>query len=516
MDNETQLKKMIQYQCLSCYKPRDCSRFICSSCVNDGRFCLPQHKLCTSRRFEELISLLNKNDSIEFEEYIKDNNLSRTQIQCFYAMFVLKKIRLEEQSLRNQFQLKWKSFFRMNLMIEEMILRKRRIIQAQQQASVLRASIEKKEQLNSSTRNHIETLRLRIENIKQDIAKQKEETELRKDKINKHIKHLEHSERRIRRYRRECLQQLQDYICPIELVSTIDGDLARRMKALSDAAKDNDSDEDEATSNDITVKLQKAKYRILNSFLSMNGDDAIDNLVDIYNTSNEPIVAAEPPVSPSMESFVFVNDNDSPQLTPSTEAFENLTAFSYACLLTNALAEILDVQLPYRLHQIEFNPNQLAAPKLRASISKLNENIACICVTQNIPVQNKETCTLENLYNILHLATRSSAPVLRSEDFTLPSNYMVYLESVVTNVDGELNTGYWFDPIIFADRNTANNSAVESDLTNTSMSSDSHQYDSSVSTITNSDQLQTSEMSDSTGLLTKSSGFIRSLFGGWQ
>jgi len=63
--------------CLLCNKTHEHSRFICSTCVNTGRFSLSKHELCTSRRYEQLISSLNKNDS---KEYIEGNDAHQTEI----------------------------------------------------------------------------------------------------------------------------------------------------------------------------------------------------------------------------------------------------------------------------------------------------------------------------------------------------------------------------------------------------------------------------------------------------
>ncbi len=46
------------------------------------------------------------------------------------------------------------------------------------------------------------------------------------------------------------------------------------------------------------------------------------------------------------------NDSDSPQLSPSSETYEALSALSHACQLINAIAFYLHINLPFRLHQL--------------------------------------------------------------------------------------------------------------------------------------------------------------------
>jgi len=64
-------------------------------------------------------------------------------------------------------------------------------------------------------------------------------------------------------------------------------------------------------------------------------------VVSIYNVYRK----ANEPDSPAY-------DIDSPQLSPSSEAYEVLSALSHACQLINVIAFYLHINLPFRLHQL--------------------------------------------------------------------------------------------------------------------------------------------------------------------
>jgi len=57
----------------------------------------------------------------------------------------------------------------------------------------------------------------------------------------------------------------------------------------------------------------------------------------------------------------------------------------------------------------EFHKSRLTFESLRVNIAKLNANIVRICRSQNILVDGKERCTLENLHKILELSSHPSA-----------------------------------------------------------------------------------------------------------
>ena len=118
-------------------------------------------------------------------------------------------------------------------------MQQKRISQARQQASNLREQIKKstfkkclcirqwiffaEKQLNLSTSNHIKAIRSRNRDIKQKLVSIKDINGKASGENSKMLKDLHDEQDKVRRLRREYLHQLQKYICPIELVSTLHG-----------------------------------------------------------------------------------------------------------------------------------------------------------------------------------------------------------------------------------------------------------------------------------------------------
>ncbi len=65
--------KILPYKCCLCRKIHDNPILICSTCVNAGQYCSSKHEICSNKRREILLSMLNKNDYDEFQQYSSDN-----------------------------------------------------------------------------------------------------------------------------------------------------------------------------------------------------------------------------------------------------------------------------------------------------------------------------------------------------------------------------------------------------------------------------------------------------------
>jgi len=78
-------------------------------------------------------------------------------------------------------------------------------------------------QLNLSISNHIKAIRSRNRDIKQKLVSIKDINGKASGENSKMLKDLHDEQDKVRRLRREYLHQLQKYVCPIELVSTLHG-----------------------------------------------------------------------------------------------------------------------------------------------------------------------------------------------------------------------------------------------------------------------------------------------------
>jgi hypothetical protein len=74
--NQTKINenlKIISYKCCLCRKIHDNPILTCSICVNTGQFDSSKHETCSNKRREMLLSMLNKNDYEEFQQYSNNN-----------------------------------------------------------------------------------------------------------------------------------------------------------------------------------------------------------------------------------------------------------------------------------------------------------------------------------------------------------------------------------------------------------------------------------------------------------
>jgi hypothetical protein len=61
-------KSVLSYKRHLCQKTNRNAILTCSKCVNTGQFCSSKHELCSNKRREFLLKILNKNDYEEFQQ----------------------------------------------------------------------------------------------------------------------------------------------------------------------------------------------------------------------------------------------------------------------------------------------------------------------------------------------------------------------------------------------------------------------------------------------------------------
>jgi len=227
--------------------------------------------------------------------------------------------------------------------------------------------------------------------------------------------------------RRQRINEVYKYVFPIEHVSSIEDDLASTMRALSSAQQPIvDETNNDWSENEETLTVGGDRYQIVNSYLPVNGDYQIAELLKTIDVDNKN------------------GDVDSLQSTLSHELYEVLSALSHTCQLINVIAFYLHIALPFRLHQLEFNTDNLTTDRLRADIAKLNANIVSSCISQGIPIDNTNvTHTLENLCKLLTFKRYLSRP----KPVVYSQQYIDSMEEEVNEISRAYVTDYWFDDV---------------------------------------------------------------------
>jgi hypothetical protein len=62
-------------KCFLCRKIYENTTFTCSNCVNAGKFCSVEHKLCSTKQREVLLRMLTKEDYEEFQDYSDEKSI---------------------------------------------------------------------------------------------------------------------------------------------------------------------------------------------------------------------------------------------------------------------------------------------------------------------------------------------------------------------------------------------------------------------------------------------------------
>ncbi|CAF0741841.1 unnamed protein product [Adineta steineri] len=410
------------YKCHSCRKIQDNPILTCSECVNTGQFCSSKHEIHANKRREFLLNMLNKND---YEEFQQHSNSKSNQLPYSDRMFLLKKFNAEKQILQSKLQKIQNSSIEIQHMSEIIQIRKQRLHLIHHAMKNLREQIERKQKLNSVTKDRIEATRSRVEAKKPELNDISKAVELINQKNRKIRYNLTIHENRLNEIRREHFDELYKYIFPIEQVSAIEEDDAIRIRNLSIAQQTTIGGVyDESTENNETVNVSDYRYQIVNSYLSKNGDYQIDKLVSIANIDTN------------------MNDPDSPQSSLSRDLYYVVSALSHACQLINVIASYLHIHLPFRLHHIKFNTDKLSIDCLRADIAKLNTNIIFSCLSQGIPIEfTNSTYTLENLRTLLKVEKYLNRP----RPVIYGQNYIDIIERDINEINRTFITDYWFD-----------------------------------------------------------------------
>ncbi|UJR28391.1 hypothetical protein I4U23_009632 [Adineta vaga] len=415
--------KNFSYKCDTCHKRRGNPILTCSTCVNSGDFCPSNHETCSHKKREFLLKLLNKTDYDEFLQYSKNKTY---HLRCSDRMFLLKKFRSEKQILQLEYETKVQQSIEIHQMSDEIQVRKARLHLIRNKINIFQEQIERKKQLKIETLQRINTIRNQIQTIKTESNDIKNTMELTKEDIGKRIHSLIKHTNKLNKIRREQLDELSKYIFPIEEVSAMEDDLATRIKDLLQAQlSTSDGTNEEQVEQQEILNIQDYRYRIVRSHLSKNGDYRIDSLLSLCNIDND------------------IHEPDSPRTSVSHDLYEVISGLSHACQLINIIAVYLHINLPFRLHQLEFNTNNLTIDCLRANIAKLNANIISSCLSQGIPIElNNVSYTLENLFKLLRLERYPS----RQRPILWPQNYIDKIENDVKDISRtSFMNEYWFD-----------------------------------------------------------------------
>ncbi|CAF4413683.1 unnamed protein product [Rotaria socialis] len=400
------------YKCCLCRKIVDDATLTCAKCVNTGRFCPLKHDNCSNKRRQALANMLNSSDFEEFQQYSNKYSInSPPHLQCSDRMFFLKKFNIEKKNLQAEYQTKMEPVFQLHQMSEEILIRKNRLNHVNKSIERLREQIKKGQKANDKIRERMGTQNQRIKFIS------------KKDR-----KRIDH-EKKLHIIRRQRLNEVYKYIFPIEHLSSIEEDLASTLRALSSAQQpiaDEANNNNDWSENDDILAAGGGRYQIVNSCLPANGDYQIAKLLSTLDVNNK---------SPDMDSF---------QTTLTHELYEALSALSHACQLINVIAFYLHIALPFRLHQLEFNGDNLTTDRLRADIAKLNANIVTSCLAQDIPIENTHvTYTMENLLKLLTFKEYRSRP----KPVLYLQSYIDMMEEEVNEISRAYVTDYWFDDV---------------------------------------------------------------------
>ncbi|UJR21103.1 hypothetical protein I4U23_024203 [Adineta vaga] len=423
------------YKCCLCRKIVDDATLTCAKCVNTGRFCPSRHDTCSNKRRQVLANMLNSNDQIEFQQYSNKHSINTPpHLQCSDRMFLLKKFNAEKKVLQEEFQMKMQSTIKLYKMSEEILIRKNRLTLVNQSIERLRNQIQQGKLVNIKIQQNNDKRCTRIQFLGKKIADIKMVLNSSNDEIRKKNEARIEHENKLYIIRRQRLNEVYKYIFPVEHVSSIEEDLASTMRALSSAQQTTvDEINSDYSENDESLNVGD-RYRIVHSCLPLNGD---------YQITKRML-----PITHSFLSTVDVDgktqDVDSLQSTLSHELYEVLSALSHACQLINVIAFYLHIALPFRLHQLEFNTDNLTPDRLRADIAKLNANIVCSCISQGIPIDKTNvTHTLENLCKLLTFKRYLSRP----NPVVYSQQYIDMMEEEVNEISRAYVTDYWFDDV---------------------------------------------------------------------
>jgi hypothetical protein len=422
---KTSTSSSSSYKCCLCRKIVDDATLTCAKCVNTGRFCPAKHDTCSNKRRQVLMNMLNINDQEEFQQYSNKYSINTPpHLQCSDRMFFLKKFNIEKKILQTEYQTKIESSIRMNKLCEEISIRKNRLNLVNQSLIRLREQIEREKIMNIKIQQRNDKRRSRIQLIGKKIAEVKMVVNSSNDEIRKKNDLRIEQENKLYSIRRQRVNEVYKYVFPIEHVSSIADDLASTMRALSSAQQSIvDETNSDWSENDETFS---DRYQIVNSYLPVNGDYQIAKLLLTVDVDGK---------NPDIDSF---------QSTLSHELYEVLSALSHACQLINVIAFYLHIALPFRLHQLEFNTDNLTTDRLRADIAKLNANIVSSCISQGIPIENTHvTHTLENLCKLLTFKRYLSRP----KPVVYSQQYIDAMEEEVNEISRAYVTDYWFDDV---------------------------------------------------------------------
>ncbi|CAF0839924.1 unnamed protein product [Adineta ricciae] len=416
------------YKCCLCRKIVDDATLTCAKCVNTGEFCPSRHDTCSNKRRQILANMLNTNDYAEFQQYSTKHSINTPpHLQCSDRMFLLKKFNAQKNVLQEEFQTKMETNLKAYAMSEEILVRKNRLALISQSIERLRNQIKHNKLANIKAQQNNDKCCARIDFLAKKVADIKQVLKSSNDEIRKKNElRIEH-ENKLLVIRRQRLNEVYKYIFPIEHASPIEEKLASTMRALSSAQQPIvDETNSDYSENDDSLNVGGDRYQIVNSCLLANGDYQIVKLLLTVDVDGK------------------TQDADSLQSTLSHDLYEIVSALSHSCQLINVIAFYLHIALPFRLHQLEFNTDNLTPDRLRADVAKLNANIVTSCISQGIPIdKNNVTHTLENLCRLLTLKRYLSRP----NPVVYSQQYIDMMEEEVNEISRAYVTDYWFDDV---------------------------------------------------------------------
>ncbi|CAF0766473.1 unnamed protein product [Didymodactylos carnosus] len=388
------------YKCHLCKHITDDCLLTCANCVNNGKFCHSKHENCSNASPNTYVKLLNSTDLDEYNQ----RKTSSTQTHL-------------------QIQIKMQPYLKRRKTSDEILVRRKRLGILKQHILKMRQQLEKDSNKLQETHGKINVLHDKKKSYERKFQNIKEILNASTGKVQTKNSERIEDEKNLLITRRQRINEICKYIFPIE--ETFDTDEASGIESTVRAMINNA----EQTTVDATGQWSEyddqsfnKKFRIVASCLPGNGDYAFDKLLQIKTDS--------------IENANSLSSSTSHQLN------EIMSGLSHACQLINILAFYLNITLPFRLHQLEFNTNNVTIERLRADIAKLNANILCGCFSQGIPINySNAKHTIENLSKLILVNEYQSRP----KPIIYSQNYIDMIEREVNDISRAYVTDYWWD-----------------------------------------------------------------------
>ncbi|XP_054828288.1 beclin 1-associated autophagy-related key regulator [Eublepharis macularius] len=285
---------------------------------------------------------------------------------------------------------------------------------------------------NEETARHADGL-LRIKDENQKLYRRAQRHQDKKEKIQRHNRKLgdlvekricdlrsQHEE--LARLRRSHVLELTSIIFPIEEVKI-------GMRDPADISSESDS----AMTSSTVSKLAEARRT---TYLSgrwvcddHNGDTSIGITGPWITLPNNGDYSAY---------YNWVEEKKStqgPDMEHNNPAYTISAALCYATQLVNILSHILDVNLPKKLYNSEFCGENLSRRKFTWAVKKLNANILYLCFSQHVNLDLLHP--LHTLRNLMYLVSPETENLGRSGPFEISADLEESMEFVDPSGAGE-------------------------------------------------------------------------------